>query len=381
MTMTHFGGRAGEKHSAMTLSKVMLSITLLLWRHIYANVCDGFFEIPNSMLQGHVIDTITTTEEVCRMTCKSKSTCYSINYIRQKSRCELSGATHFAFPAHFTPGAAPGAYYAIVKPLTNCSNSLCSSGMACMMGEGGKAYRCVPETLPCINYPKAGGDRGHNFLAISCAIGDVISMARFDTYNDVDAGTKITDYINGLPGDVLVALTVVDEGSRYLSNEAKNAISTLGANNASLAFRETYAFVGYKGEPKPAWHSAMTLSKVMLSITLLLWRHIYANVCDGFFEIPNSMLQGHVIDTITTTEEVCRMTCKSNSTCYSINYIRQKSRCELSGATHFAFPAHFTPGAYYAIVKPLTNCSNNLCSSGMACMMREGGKAYRCGKI
>ncbi|XP_048576143.1 uncharacterized protein LOC5509586 isoform X2 [Nematostella vectensis] len=251
----------------MTLSKVMLSITLLLWRHIYANVCDGFFEIPNSMLQGHVIDTITTTEEVCRMTCKSNSTCYSINYIRQKSRCELSGATHFAFPAHFTPGAAPGAYYAIVKPLTNCSNSLCSSGMACMMGEGGKAYRCGhdifiksarEDALIKVNdvnnsLSLAGGDRGHNFLAISCAIGDVISMARFDTYNDVDAGTKITDYINGLPGDVLVALTVVDEGSRYLSNEAKNAISTLGANNASLAFRETYAFVGYKGEPKPAW--------------------------------------------------------------------------------------------------------------------------------
>ncbi|XP_048576134.1 uncharacterized protein LOC116616558 isoform X2 [Nematostella vectensis] len=273
MTMTHFGGRAGEKHSAMTLSKVMLSITLLLWRHIYANVCDGFFEIPNSMLQGHVIDTITTTEEVCRMTCKSNSTCYSINYIRQKSRCELSGATHFAFPAHFTPGAAPGAYYAIVKPLTNCSNNLCSSGMACMMREGGKAYRCVHQDQIYVRSSELTGEirldgisfhlvkivdgiyinRGHNFVSFDCASNHIISNATFDTHGDSSAGSKIVNYINGLPNDVMVAIAVVDDGSQYLSSAARAAISSLGATSTFLSLRQTYAFIGYKGHTKPLW--------------------------------------------------------------------------------------------------------------------------------
>ncbi|XP_048583740.1 uncharacterized protein LOC5505729 [Nematostella vectensis] len=126
----------------MATSKIMLSIILLLSRYINADVCDGFFKMTNSLLKGHVIETITATEKDCRVICSSNSACYSINYIRETSQCQLNGDTHFAFPGHFIPGAAPGAYYAIVKPVTKCSNMFCSSGMTCKMREGGKTYKC-----------------------------------------------------------------------------------------------------------------------------------------------------------------------------------------------------------------------------------------------
>ncbi|XP_001638568.2 uncharacterized protein LOC5518618 isoform X1 [Nematostella vectensis] len=117
--------------------------------------------------------------------------------------------------------------------------------------------------------------------------------------------------------------------------------------------------------------------------SLLLWRLTNANDCDGFFKMPNSVLQGHVIETITTTEKDCRAICRRNSACYSINF-RKKSQCDLNSETHFAFPGHFNPGGasdtYYAVVKPVTRCSSMLCSSVMVCKMRKGGKAYKCGK-
>ncbi|XP_048584087.1 sushi, von Willebrand factor type A, EGF and pentraxin domain-containing protein 1 [Nematostella vectensis] len=128
--------------SPMATSKIILSIILLLWRYVNADVCDGFFKMPNSMLKGHVIETITATEKDCRAICRRNSACNSINFIRKTSQCELNSDTHFAFPEHFIPGRAPGAYYAIVKPVTKCSNMFCSSGMTCKMREGGETYKC-----------------------------------------------------------------------------------------------------------------------------------------------------------------------------------------------------------------------------------------------
>ncbi|XP_032241916.1 uncharacterized protein LOC5516255 [Nematostella vectensis] len=126
----------------MDTSQIMLSIILLLWRYVNADVCERFFEMPNSILQGHVIKTITTTEKDCRVICKRNSACYSINYIRKRSQCVLNSDTHFGFPEHFISGSAPGAYYATLKPVTSCSNMFCSSGMACKMREDGKTHKC-----------------------------------------------------------------------------------------------------------------------------------------------------------------------------------------------------------------------------------------------
>ncbi|XP_001636348.2 uncharacterized protein LOC5516257 [Nematostella vectensis] len=126
----------------MATSEIMLSIILLLWRYVNGDVCDRFFEIPNSKLQGHVIETITTTEKDCREICRRNSACDSINYIRKKSQCELNGDTHFSFPEHFISGAAPGAYYATLNPVTSCSSLYCGSGMACKMREDGKTHKC-----------------------------------------------------------------------------------------------------------------------------------------------------------------------------------------------------------------------------------------------
>ncbi|XP_032226134.1 uncharacterized protein LOC5501963 [Nematostella vectensis] len=137
-----FNGSFLPLKSPMATSKIVLSIILLLWRYVNADVCDGFFKMPNSMLKGHVIETITATEKDCRAICRRNSACNSINYIRKTSQCELNSDTHFAFPEHFIPGRAPDAYYAIVKPVTKCSNMFCSSGMTCKMREGGKTYKC-----------------------------------------------------------------------------------------------------------------------------------------------------------------------------------------------------------------------------------------------
>ncbi|XP_048580383.1 uncharacterized protein LOC125561118 [Nematostella vectensis] len=267
-----------RKGNNMDLLKVVLSFTLLYCRHGRAYECGGFFEMPNSLLQGHVIETTPAASmKGCKEICTRNSSCFSINYNRKRSQCELNGATHFAFPENFQPGTAPDVHHAVVKPVASCSNNFCSSHLRCKMREGGKAYNCgYPEIYvkgAAMTGPLTQGviivdgltfyfpmledgkhkSRGHNFVAVNCSNHAFISKATIDTHGDHQAGTKIVNYINALPNDVMVAIAVVDEGSKYLTSSARNAISTLGAPSPYLSYRQTYAFVGYKGGPKPAW--------------------------------------------------------------------------------------------------------------------------------
>ncbi|XP_032235441.2 uncharacterized protein LOC116617144 [Nematostella vectensis] len=257
----------------MVSPAIMLLITLLLRRHVNAKDCNGFFDMQNTLLQGHVIETKITTKEECRQRCTRNRGCYSINYKYKKSQCELNGASHLSHPENFTP--EPGAYYAVVKPLTSCSNAFCPGDSRCLMRNDGKTYKCATEIRVkasevygevLINdfkhtfskslqddSPPQGHHRGHNFIAISCINNELIAKATIDTYGDSGAGAKIVSFINGLPNGVIVALSVIDDGSAKLTAAARDSISSLGALNPALAFGQTYAFVGYKGSPIPAW--------------------------------------------------------------------------------------------------------------------------------
>ena len=72
----------------------------------------------------------------------------------------------------------------------------------------------------------------------------------FDTYGDSAASSKIATYINGLPSNTVVMVAVVDTGAPY-GNTVE--MKSLGAVSPSMSYRESYAFIGYKGDHKPSW--------------------------------------------------------------------------------------------------------------------------------
>ncbi|XP_048576418.1 lactadherin-like [Nematostella vectensis] len=114
---------------------------------------------------------------------------------------------------------------------------------------------------------------------------------------------------------------------------------------------------------------------------LLSWQHAIAQDCrDYIYFMPGTQLLYNVIETKQTTKYECRESCSETPQCVSINYKQKESRCELNSASHMTHPGMLRPevGAFYALVKPPTSCSDNYCSTGKRCVMTGKGVAYRC---
>ena len=89
--------------------------------------------------------------------------------------------------------------------------------------------------------------RGYNLAALPSE-GWSPQGGRFDTFGDAGAGPRLAAWIRSLPPGTVVAGAIRDEASALLTQEAVDALRSLGVDGDLRGrFRESHAFVGAKG--------------------------------------------------------------------------------------------------------------------------------------
>jgi len=90
--------------------------------------------------------------------------------------------------------------------------------------------------------------RGYNLAVIDPQRGAVEATAGFDTHDDEGASQAMADLMASIPEGRIVAVAVRDEASRLLSEEAVQALRTIGAEGDLRGkFRWGQAIIGVKG--------------------------------------------------------------------------------------------------------------------------------------
>jgi hypothetical protein len=93
-------------------------------------------------------------------------------------------------------------------------------------------------------------------------------MARFDTHLDEGASRAMADWMASIPKGHIVAVAVRDEASRLLSEEAVQALRTIGAEgDLREKFRWGQAIIGVKGaQPGQAMESLEALRPAVVYV-------------------------------------------------------------------------------------------------------------------
>lgn len=90
--------------------------------------------------------------------------------------------------------------------------------------------------------------RGYHLAAINAQTGKVDAVGSFDTFADRAASKRLVEFIAALPQGEIVAGVAIDDASKELTNEAFQALQTLGvASDVRAQFRAGHAFIGIKG--------------------------------------------------------------------------------------------------------------------------------------
>jgi len=94
----------------------------------------------------------------------------------------------------------------------------------------------------------APNTRGYNLVVIHEHTGAVQARAAFDTFASADASARLAQFITQIPQGRIVAVAVRDEASRYLTQDAVDALRSIGAR-ADLRgkWRWSHAVIGAKG--------------------------------------------------------------------------------------------------------------------------------------
>ncbi len=110
--------------------------------------------------------------------------------------------------------------------------------------------------------------RGYNVVVINAKTGAVEAGAAFDTFASADESARLAQFIAKIPNGRIVAVAVRDEASRFLSEEAVNALRSIGAR-ADLRgkFRWSHAIIGVKGAaPGSALEAANEIAPAQLVV-------------------------------------------------------------------------------------------------------------------
>merc|ERR1712167_36091 len=92
------------------------------------------------------------------------------------------------------------------------------------------------------------GGRGFNLVVLAGKDHEVIHAKTYDTYGNGGAADAMAKLIGSVPMGSVIIAAVRDEGSRRLSQSAKDAFKQMGAKEIDkLGFREGYIFMGVKG--------------------------------------------------------------------------------------------------------------------------------------
>jgi len=110
--------------------------------------------------------------------------------------------------------------------------------------------------------------RGYNIVVINRNTGSVEARAAFDTFKSADESARLAQFINAIPPERVVIVAVRDEAARNLTEEAVNALRSLGATQDLRGkFRWSHAIIGIKGaRPGTALESASEILPAQLVI-------------------------------------------------------------------------------------------------------------------
>lgn len=90
--------------------------------------------------------------------------------------------------------------------------------------------------------------RGINVVALAGQNHEVIFSKSYDTFADAAASQRLISDEAGLPVGTVIVAVVKDEGSKKLSQAAKDVFINMGAKKISgLGFRQGWLFLGMKG--------------------------------------------------------------------------------------------------------------------------------------
>lgn len=92
--------------------------------------------------------------------------------------------------------------------------------------------------------------RGYNIVVINEQSGAVEASAAFDTFKSAEESTRLAQFIAQIPDGRIVAVAVRDEASRYLTQDAVDALRAIGAREDLRGkWRWSHAIIGVKGAP------------------------------------------------------------------------------------------------------------------------------------
>jgi hypothetical protein len=90
--------------------------------------------------------------------------------------------------------------------------------------------------------------RGYNFAVLDQTNGKVLQAVHFDTYADVAAVGRMIEFLAGIDNGRLVLAAVSDEGFSHITEEAYQALESIGsAKIRDLQYRSVWAIIGKKG--------------------------------------------------------------------------------------------------------------------------------------
>jgi hypothetical protein len=100
--------------------------------------------------------------------------------------------------------------------------------------------------------------RGYNVVVINERTGAVEASAAFDTFASEKESARLAQFIAEIPNGKIVAVAVRDEASRFLTEDAVNALRPIGAERDLRGkFRWSHAIIGVKGAASgSAWEAA-----------------------------------------------------------------------------------------------------------------------------
>ena len=116
--------------------------------------------------------------------------------------------------------------------------------------------------------------RGFHVVVLSATDGRILKKEVFDTYIDTDASSEMIQFIDISPDGSVIIIAVQDEGTKHLSQSARDFITRLGSKYISgLQYRETMALVTSKGAPKPPWFAeeSKEYTKGPTSLNVRVW--------------------------------------------------------------------------------------------------------------
>jgi hypothetical protein len=110
--------------------------------------------------------------------------------------------------------------------------------------------------------------RGYNLVVVNEKTGAVESSAAFDTFASMEESARMAQFIDKIPNSRIVAIAVRDESSRNLTEDAVNALRSIGTTqDLRDKFRWSHAIIGVKGAlPGSAQESASEIAPTQVMV-------------------------------------------------------------------------------------------------------------------